>query len=302
VSDLPRQGTCYGYEIRSALEFNYLRSGAGEPLEVSPEPVPDQQPGELLRTWDPPGFPVRVRLYSSSTGYGLWNEDAGWFGIEPSAPRLVVPPSGDPVRREERVWGLPVMLCFLARGDLALHASCVEVDNRALVLAAPRRFGKTTLAAGFASVGYRVLAEDLVCIRPGSPPSVVPGPAMLRVRRDIGDSLSVPGAVELGRDDDRIHLSLQAQRGTCDPVPLGGIAMLLEGDTEPRTDPIDSASVVPDLWYLSFKLSNEDDMSRCFGAITQVAYSTRAWNLTRRLQLDELNATVESLLDAFRSS
>lgn len=302
MSGLPVRGACYGYEIRSLLDFSYLRSGGGDPLEVSVEPPPDLPPGELLRTWEPPDFPVPVRLHADSNGYRLWNEDAGWFGIEPSESRLIVPENGDRVRREERMWGLPVMLCFLSRGDLALHASCVEVDGRALVLAAPRRFGKTTLAAAFAGAGYRVLAEDLVCLRPGASPSVIPGPAMLRVRRDVADAITVPGAVELGRDADRVHLSLQADRGTCEPVPLGGIVMLLEGDTDPRVDRTDGAGVVPDLWYLSFKLPNEQDMARCFDAVSQVAFSATTWTLTRRLRLEDLGATVDCLVEALQRS
>ena len=190
------------------------------------------------------------------------------------------------------------MLCFLSRGDLALHASCVEVDGRALVLAAPRRFGKTALATAFAGAGYRVLAEDLVCLSPGSQPSVIPGPAMLRVRRDVADAITVRGAVELGRDADRVHLSLEAGRGTCDPVPLGGIAMLLEGDTDPQVDLTDAAGVVPDLWYLSFKLHREDDMARCFDSVSQVVFAATTWNLTRRLSIEDLRPTVECLVDA----
>jgi hypothetical protein len=193
------------------------------------------------------------------------------------------------------------MLAFLARGDLALHASCVEVDGRALVLAAPRRFGKTTLATAFARLGYRVLSEDLVCLRPGPPSSVIPGPAMLRVRSDVADALSVPGAVELGRDDDRTHLSLDLERGSCDPVPLGGIALLLEGDTDPRTERAPGADVVRDLWLLSFKLPRDDDMARCFSAVTQVAFTAITWNLTRRLRIADLSPTVDCLLEALGS-
>jgi hypothetical protein len=193
------------------------------------------------------------------------------------------------------------MLCFLARGDMALHASCVEVDGRALVLAAPRRFGKTTLAAAFASAGCRVLAEDLVCLRPGPPLSVIPGPAMLRVRRDMADAFTVPGAVELARDDDRAHLSLEWARGTCEPVPLGGIAMLLEGDCDPQVERAESADVVRDLWLLSFKLPGEADMQRCFSAVSQVAFSATTWNLTRRLRIEDLGPAVDALVGAVRA-
>jgi len=298
---LPIRGSCYGYAVHSDLELKYLRSGAGDPLEVVTGLPPDRPHGELLREWAPPDFPVHARLFADGDGFRLWNDEAGWYCIDPHAPRIIVPREGDPVRREERIWGLPIMLCFLARGELALHASCVEVDGRALILAAPRRFGKTTLAAAFAAAGYRVLAEDLTCLRLSPSPSVIPGPAMLRVRRDVADSFIVPGAVELGRDEDRVHLSLDHARGSCDPVALGGIALLLEGDTDPLVEPAEGTDVLRDLWLLSFKLRNDDDMARCFNAVTQAAFAAPAWNLTRRLELQDLPATVERLADAMGS-
>jgi hypothetical protein len=301
ASSLSPRGACYGYDVYSDLPLNYLRSGGGERLEVVAGIQPDQPPGELLREWEPPYFPIHARLYRDGSGYRLWNHDAGWFKIEPHLPRITVPPGGNPVRTEERVWGLPVMLCFLERGDLPIHASCVEIDGRALLLAAPKKYGKTTLAAAFASAGYRVLAEDLVCLRHGSPPVVVPGPAMLRIRRDLADAFTVAGAVELGRDEDRLHLSLGLNRGTSDPIPLGGIAILTEGDTDPRVEALGAADAVADLWYLSFKLHNDEDLQRCFEGVTRLAFAARIWTLTRRLRLEELAPTVERLVDAMRS-
>lgn len=295
--DLLARGACYGYEIRSELEFDYLRIGGGDPLEIVAGAPPDRPPGALLREWLPPQFPTHVRLHADGDRYRLWIDDAGWFGVDQHAPRLIVPPDGDPVRREERIWGLPIMLCFLARGDVPLHASCVEIDGKALLLAAPGRFGKTTLATAFAAGGYRVLAEDLVCVRPGSAPAVIPGPAMLRVRRDVADAFSVAGVAELRRDDDRAHLSLETARGTCDPVPLAGIVLLHEADTDPQLERVTGADVVRDLWALSFNLPTDEDRARCFQAVADLASTAATWNLTRRLCLEDLRPTIESLVD-----
>lgn len=297
-SHLPARGACYGYEVRSELEFHYLRVGAGDPLEIAAGGPPDRSHGALVREWLPPRSATHMRLHADGEGYRLWIDDAGWFCVDPRAPRLIVPPDGDPVRREERIWGLPILLCFLERGDVPLHAACVELDGRALLLAAPGRFGKTTLAAAFAAGGHRVLSEDLVCLRPGPAPAVVPGPAMLRVRRDVADAFGVPGAAELGRDDERAHLSLETARGTCDPVPLAGIALLHEGDSDPRLERVTGADVVRDLWALSFNLSRDDDRERCFRAVAELASTTTTWNLVRRLQLEDLRPTVECLIEA----
>lgn len=298
---LPVRGTCYGYEVRSELEFGYLRFGVGEALEVSPGTPPDRPPGDLLRELLPPVFPRHVRMHADGDGYRIWIDGAGWFAVDPHAPRIVVPPKGEPIRREERIFGLPVLLCFVTRGDVPLHASCVEIDGRALLLAGPGRFGKTTLAAAFAADGHRVLAEDLVCLRPGPSPSVIPGAAMLRVRLDLVDAFRIPGAVELLRDTDRTHLSLAASgRGTCDPVPLAGIALLNEADTDPRLERVEGADVVRDLYAVSFRLPTDDDRARCFKGVAGLAASTTTWSLTRRRRLDDLRPTVDCLVDAVR--
>lgn len=299
---LPARGACFGYEVRSELEFGYLRLGGGDALDVSPGAPPKRSPGRLLKEFVPPQFPTHVRLYSDGEDYRIWIDGGGWFAINPHVPRVVVPADVEPVRREERLWGLPALLCFLGRGDLPLHASCVEIDGLALLLAGPGRFGKTTLAAAFAADGYRVLSEDLVCLRPGPTPSVIPGPAMLRVRIDVVDTFRIPGAAELLRDADRAHLSLASRRGTCDPVPLAGIALLSEGDTDPRLDRVTGTDVVRDLYTVSFKLPTDDDRARCFRSVGALAGSVSTWSLTRRRRLSDLRPTLDCLVDAVRNS
>lgn len=292
------RGACYGFGIRSKLELNYLRSGSGTPLDVVTGDLDEGDVGPLLREWVPPLLPHNVRLYEAGAGFRLWIEEAGWFGIEPDVPRITAPVDGDPVRREERVWGLPSLLCFRARGDVPLHAACVEIEGRALLMAAPGRFGKTTLAAAFAAAGFRVLAEDLSCVRPGNPPCVIPGPAMIRLRRDVVDLLQIPGARELGRSEERAHLSLEGSRGNCDPVPIAGVVMLLNGDTEPVLAPAEGADVVRDLWAVSFRIPTDEDRSRSFQAVGALAPGLKAWKLTRRLRPDALRPSVDCLVKA----
>lgn len=295
-----RSGGCFGYGVQSDLSFRFLRNDGGTPMEIREGQVEAATKG-LLREWAPPDSPVHMRLHQDPLGYNLWVEDFGWIKVEAGVPRITVPRHPDPIRREERIWGLPTVLCLLKRGDVPLHAACVEVEGRALIFAAPGKFGKTTLAAAFGQAGYRVLGEDLVCFRPGATPAVIPGPALLRLRRDVADTFRIPGAVEVGRDDERVHLALDGDRGNCAPVPLAGVALLLEGDTPPRLDPVPGPQAVRDLWAVSFNLPTEEDRARCFAAVARLASSTPVWHLTRRRRLDELPATVQCLVDAVRA-
>src|SRR5207248_8881688 len=133
---------------------------------------------------------------------------------------------------------MPALLCFLARGRLPLHAAAVEIDGEAILLGGQRTLGKSTLAAGFAHAGFRLLSEDLCCLDVSGKPAVLPGPAMLRVRPDIGARLALPFARQTKQTDDRRHLALdEATRGDCRPVPVRGIVFLQRSDNGIRVEP-----------------------------------------------------------------
>jgi hypothetical protein len=224
-------------------------------------------------------------------------EGGGTFHIDPHAPSVDLPIGlGSTVRREERLWGVPALLCFLARGDLPLHAAAVDVDGDAILLAAPGYAGKTTLAAGFEAAGHRVLSEDVSCIRLSSPPTLVPGPAMLRVRRDLAGRLELPGAREIAVGDDRVHFSLdRSRRGDCTPLPIRSVVFLRRSDGDVALERVPAADALRDLWALSFRLPTSEDRERCFQSIATLADAIRVWNLSRRLRLGGLRHVIERI-------
>ena len=299
------RGACYGYELRSSLPFAFLLEsppGAGlAPLEVVESDERNEDARPPLIEWTPrPGNELHARVYDDDgRGFRLWTDLEGWFRIDSSGPCISVPARADPVRREMRLWGVPAALCYLARGDFPLHAAAVDVDGRALVLAAPGGFGKTTLAAAFLSAGHRVLAEDFVCCRPSPAPQVVPGPALLRVRRDVYDSLDViAGVVPVVEAPERVFLSIEkARRGSAAPVPLTAVVFLREHDADPVLEPVPMERALPDLWTLAFRLPTEADQRRCFDNIAAMAAGVSFWNLHRPLRIDLLPRVVELLAE-----
>ena len=292
-------GACFGFQPVSELPFEYLRDGDGEPLEVREHASTGADEGGMLITeWTPvPGRRSWSRLYADGGQYRLWVEGGGTFHIDPHLPRVDLPIGlGSTVRREERLWGVPALLCFLARGDLPLHAAAVEVDGEAVLLAAPGYAGKTTLAAGFDAAGHRVLSEDVSCIRVSSPPTLVPGPAMLRVRRDLAGRLELPGAQELAAGDDRVHFALdRRRRGDCTPLPIRAVVFLRRGEADVALERVPAADALRDLWALSFRLPTMEDRERSFQSITALADSIRVWNLSRRLRLEGLSQVIERI-------
>ena len=293
-------GVVFGYEVDSPLTPTYLRTGRGDPIEVV-EADPGPEPGgEPVLEWRPrPDNPFQARLYGDPDRYGVWIDGMGGFGVEPDVPRITAPPSDQPVRREERLWGVPAALCFSRRGDLPLHASAVEVDGRALVFCGPGRFGKTTLATAFLRAGHRVLSEDLVCVRhTDRGPAVLPGPAMLRLRPDVEERLGpIEGTLEVLRHDERVHLAmLDDLRGTGDPVPLAGILILKRGLPDITLYRVEAERFLPELFAVSFNLPSDLERARSFGGVVDLAGSTPLWLLDRPLEFATLGEVVDRVI------
>jgi len=289
-------GTCFGFAVRSQLGFRFLRQGSGEPLVVSTHADHDAYPrGHLVLRWTLKGEDaLYAELYEEGSSFHLWIADTGWFHVDPEVPSVSLPENGNPVRREVRLWGIPALLCFLARGDLPLHAAAVEVQGQAVLLAAPGSFGKSTLSAGFARAGFRVLSEDTSCVRTSPGPSVIPGPALLRLREGVAGHVEIPGAERLDADDQRLHLALEAEtRGQCDPVPLRAVVFLRPDGGPTRLERFPAPRAIPDLYTLGFRLPGRDDAARSFANVSDLVRLVPAWNLYYPLRLEELDRTVE---------
>ncbi len=293
-------GTCFGYEVRSPLPFRLLRRGSGTPLGVVEGDGREQEPSdEPSMEWTSiGGQPFHARLYVQKDGFSLWIDPMGGFLIDTAGPSVSVPPGADPLVREERLWGIPAALCFLERGDLSLHASAVDVEGSALLFAAPGHFGKTTLASAFLHAGHRVLSEDISCCTVSGAPSVVPGPALLRVRRDVYERLDFPETEVLLEEPHRVHLGIdEGRRGDGLPVLVRGIVFLRELDEEEiRLERVDAVNALRDLWTLSFKVPSEEARARCFQGIVALADAVSVWNLYRPLRIDNLPDVVDRLL------
>jgi hypothetical protein len=289
-------GICYGFEIRSELPFSYLRGGSGTPLDivVAPDRGSTETEYDHLLDWN---GPVAASVYARDDRYRIWIDGSGWFEVDTVAARVGVPESNDPVRREERLWGMPALLAFAARGDVPLHAAAVEVDGGAVLLAAPGTFGKTTLAAAFVGAGYRLLAEDLTCLRATADAAVVPRPAMLRLRRDVADALRPADAIVVGEDTERLHLAISPDaRGDCAPVPLQAIVLLDPSEQDAALHPADGAAAIRDLLALSFRLPTAVALERSFAELARIVRDTRVWRLSLPHRLDQLERTVERIV------
>lgn len=259
---------------------------------------------ELVVEWKPrPGRTFHGRVYQNHAGrYRLWTSDAGWFLVDPVARSIAVESNVDPLRREVRLLTTPMLLLMVERGDLPLHASAVEIDGKVFLFGAPSRFGKTTMAGGFHAAGHRVLAEDVTCVQLAGEPVVLPGPALLRIRSDVGARMVFPGTRQVGEDAERSFLAIDPDRaGDGAPVRLGGI-ILLRGDADRvRLERVAGAALLRDLWALGFKLPTDADFQRCFAGLTDLSERVPIWNLHQPFDLERLPATVRLLAESVTS-
>lgn len=290
-------GTCFGFALRAPFPLMALRSGHGLPLDVIEESSPPGDVGDPLLQWVD-GDRALARVYERPGEYLLWVEGDDWFRIDPYAPSITcIGDIGGP-RREARLLGLPAALCFMTRGDVAMHAAAVDINGSALLLAAPGKFGKTTLAAAFAREGFRLLAEDTTCYRSSPEPSVLPGLAMLRIRPDVHEHMKIPRATVAAADPERVFVILDASaRGDCEPVPLRGVVFLRVWERdEIMLERVPSDRAIPDLWTLSFNLPNDRSRAECFQAVAGLATTVPIWNLHRRLSFETLPAVIERIV------
>ncbi len=300
----------FGFRIASDQPLRFLRTGGGaERLEIAVAPEPGSPPDIVpMYEWElsgaDPSAPPRATLYRTERGYEFWASDAGGYRIDLVGGRIEIPHDGDEILREQRLWGVPTILTFIHRGDLPLHAAAVEVaPGKAVILAAPQRFGKTTLALAFHQHGYRVLSEDIVCCRLDPTPQLLPGPALLRIRPDVYGGAAPSGTHVIIARPDRVFLGIDEDRkGGSGPVPLVGIVFLRESAGEIRMERARSQVALADLWALNFKVQTDDGRARSFKQLAQLAGAVPAWDLLRPLRLESLAPTVSSIVEHFDRS
>jgi hypothetical protein len=132
----------------------------------------------------------------------------------------------------------PILSILLRqRGLLVLHASCVDINNKAVAFMGGSGWGKSTLAAAFHTKGYDILTDDVMPIEfVSDSPIVIPAYPQFKL---------FPEAVaSLGQDTERLSpvfqnspkLSYKFERGFQQtPLPLQQIYVLDKGSAHKIT-------------------------------------------------------------------
>jgi hypothetical protein len=295
--------SCFGFRVRSSERFRFLRNGGGtevltirrtaEPLDAGDDPP--------IFTWTlrDQYATVTAQLYRRDGIFRFWATDAGWYRIDPTTRTIEMSDHPDEIRAEQRLWGIPTMICAKHRGDHVLHAAAAEIDGGAVLLAAPGRFGKTTLAMALHRAGYRLLTEDGACCTSESVPRLYPGPTSVRVRPDMFDGAAPAGTTVASVRNDRIHLALDSDRaGDGRPLPVRALIFLRESTERVFLEPVTGGKALPDLWALSLRFRGEHRQS--FSELSHLASVVPIWNLHRPLRTVMLDEVVDRLVDTVK--
>jgi hypothetical protein len=180
-----------------------------------------------------------------------------------------------------------------------LHAAAIGIGDAAVLVAAPGRYGKTTLSVAFHEAGHRLLSEDISRLQLDPEPLVMPGPAIVRMREDTFHGSTPPGMTVASRARGRVELAIdEDRRGDATPVPVKAVVLLRES-LEERIElhPVQTMDAIPDLWTLAFRLPETADRSRAFQQVAAFADRVPVWNLSRPLTMSGLPDVVATVAE-----
>jgi hypothetical protein len=291
--------SCYGYSLRSEIDLRFSRDGDSadqiEIVEMRGEPPQHDEPHLLDWTTS---HGVAGRLFGGERIFDFWADGVGWFRMAPFDRTIEVPAGANPLFRETHLWGVPSMVTFTRHGDLSLHAAAFELNGRAVLVGAPGRHGKTTLSLALHSAGCRLLTEDIARVRLGPEPTVLPGPASVRMRSrttpDVPDGMRL-----IAMNGDRAYIEVEPERrGNGAGVPLAAVVLLhiSEGE-ELRLERIEGAAAVRDMWALAFRVPVTEDRMRAFQQVADVAASVPVYNFHRPLTFESLPEVVSRIME-----
>lgn len=190
--------SAYGLTFSSAWRFPECETSPNDPeLTIELEEVPADGLERVTEGWSLAVDGETIRLAHDHIGRFRF------IGTD----RIETDPGPDVDEAELRQYLLGPVLGLLVhrRGLLVLHASCLSTDGGAVAFLGAVGAGKSTLAAAGVERGHDLVADDVTVVAPNDPPTVLPGPPVLKLNANLptapGASL---GAADAAKDIRRI--------------------------------------------------------------------------------------------------
>jgi hypothetical protein len=249
-----------------------------------------------------------------SNTYQLCYADGTQFLVDNSGTRVWATWPGDTLTIEDTATYLlgPIMgFVLLLRGHVSLHASAVEIADSAVAFVGPAGAGKSTTAAAFAALGYRVLAEDVVTLRELDDSFIVqPGYPCIRLWPDSVSALYGIGAdlPKLTPTWDKRFLSLTERPYVFqnDPLPLSAIYILsarTEDSDAPSVQSMSKSEALMSLvsnTYVTY-LMNAEMRAKEFRLLTQLIGRTTVRRLMPHSDPARIPSLCQTIVDDFQA-
>jgi hypothetical protein len=234
----------FGFRIESDFDLPELdrAEASSDPtwrFEQRPNRLEETSPGRLLGT-DDVYEGVTVSAFATPDSVRLVYDDTGTFEILKRQRTIVhyrhPSASVDAIRAD--LLGRVIAFAALVEGRLALHASAVVIDGRAIALLGPKGAGKSTLALALVRLGARLITDDTLVAGLDVRGRPWTWPGVQRVRL-WSDSVSALGAAPDLRAGAKPTLSLGTEQRQFEPVPLDACYILCPvaaSETDVRCD------------------------------------------------------------------
>lgn len=303
------------------MTVHYLLCGLKLASELPlPELFPwvgDERPAdiEIVLGDVPPRFddPAHVGPFLQTSQSGVCRyeiADVAAYLVE-DGRRVTVTPRLSPDASSVRLFLLGTVFGLLChqRGLLPLHASCVEIDGRAVAFAGPSGAGKSTLAAAFRRQGFPLLADDVTVIDLAAPggPMVLPSFPRVRLWRDTMDAMGIEhaGLVRVRPEVEKFHIPVEADFMR-KPLPLSTVYHLKIAKDHrhvgERVLPGSSAfSALLDAVYRRMSAFRMGRRETVLGGLMQLL-AVPSVELMRVMDIGHLDATVMRVADRARGA
>lgn len=179
-----------------------------------------------------------AEFHRVDTGYLLRYPGMVDFEISSDACEVTcLPAPGLPESTAKHLYVNQVLPMVLSkRGKLVFHASAVSINDSAVAFVGVSGRGKSTLAASFASNGFRFLADDALVLEPNHDGYLVhPGDPSLRLWEDSEIALTGSAATRAPAVHYTSKVNLLAGENLVfcpDPLPLRRVYFLGNGGAE----------------------------------------------------------------------
>ena len=221
--------------------------------------------------------------------------------------RITLAPKVAPDSRDVRLFLLASGLGYLChqREIVPLRAATVEIEGRAVLLAAGSGAGKSTLAAEFLRRGHRILSDD---IAPLDARGVLPGIQRIRLWRDSAERAGWPAdTLDPCREGmQKLDLPLPGATAPVKPAALFHLLRNTSGGDAIDTVRLRGADAVGAMRQQTYRWRTLTALLGPSAAVRRVSEAAvtipQHFTLARPVRQSALGDTVDAILDAVRGA